>query len=360
MNKRLVLCFDGTWNKPDASGDPLDENTNVVKLRDSVLQGPAADGNEQIVHYATGVGTTPATSVFGGATGFGVSDKILDGYKFLCANYAEGDQIYISGFSRGAFTACSLAGMVCDIGLKLGNVKDVEAAAIYMDYLDRGSWLHGVTDVFNRLFTHNEMVKPPIEFLGVWDVVGALGVSAAVGDLFSKKFTSDFSDELDKLHDTNLHPNIKHGYHAMAIHENRLDFKPTLWTSEPTDEQKVQQVWFTGAHSNVGGGYADHSLSNIPLRWMLEKAQGCGLELNANSLPTITAANVVPDATDSYAQFMGGKYALIPGNSRHFRPMGDLTNGTEFVHPSVADWLAAKADRSITNQLVDGGPPTLP
>jgi uncharacterized protein (DUF2235 family) len=357
MKKRIVLCFDGTWNKPDP--DTItdgDENTNVVRLFQSITQGTVSGGIKQEAHYVTGVGTTAATQAIGGGLGYGLSAKIIQGYQILCRTYQPGDEIFITGFSRGGFTACSLAGLVCNKGLHLGTLNDAAAGAVYLSYLKRnkpptnnnfGRFITGIKDL-----TLGMLFQPaPIRFLGVWDVVGALGLSAAAGRFLFGSLGDELTSEIEHLHDTHVYPAIESAYHALAIHENRIDFAPTLWTNQPAAGQSIQQVWFPGAHSNVGGGYAERGLSDIALTWMAEKAQSCGLVIDPTKIPSLDSRNTLPDPVDSFATFAKDAYALVPGNTRHYRPMGALANGTEFIHGSVQEWLAAKAGRDLARHL---------
>jgi uncharacterized protein (DUF2235 family) len=177
MGTRLVLCFDGTWNRPSESANPAQRiETNVVRFYDSVLNGTQADGSEQKKWYDTGVGTDWWDKVSGGVFGFGLDQKIRDGYRFLVENYPHPDpgdhELFILGFSRGAYEARSLVGMIRNVGLltpdNVYRLKD--AYALYRNR-DRSA------DTDQALaFRAKYSREIKVRFLGVWDTVGALGI----------------------------------------------------------------------------------------------------------------------------------------------------------------------------------------
>ncbi|HYF36134.1 MAG TPA: DUF2235 domain-containing protein [Prosthecobacter sp.] len=424
MPTRHVICCDGTWNKPDTDGNDIDDNTNVVKFRDSVVEGEVGEGWRQHVEYVYGVGTREEHKPDGalvarlrttlgertdgilgkveGGTGLGVSSRIVQGYQYLCEHYQEGDEIYIVGFSRGAFTACSLAGMICRLGIVQG-IKRAEAWVLYSTYLEHKHEPGELARVRAHLFAGHRHVNAAVDFLGVWDVVGSLGAAGGIGRLLEHVWGIDPTNTLERLHETDLHPKIKRAYHALALHEYRIDFKPTLWQSQPSDGQEVQQAWFAGAHSNVGGGY-QHKLSAIPLAWLMARAAAAGLVFQEGKVPVIEAAHYEEDAYDSYTEFMSkfdlssllkkavadGREKLLPAGAKEFlskweswasaaaghvvervkssriggflddllpdppkpqapdvktlfplyyRQLGELKNGTEYLHASVKTWL---------------------
>ena len=233
MSKRIAYCADGTW-------DSADNNTNVYKLYKAL---PISA--DQFPIYDDGVGSdgNPIWRLVGGAFGDGLFQKIKDGYTKIAHIYEEGDSLFLFGFSRGAFTARSLAGMIAVCGLPTQNFTDdlVETAFQAYRQLDkRQALLDTLKD--------NHMFDARITMVGVWDTVGSLGIPSVLG--LVDPFVYGFLD-------TGLHPDVRNAYQALAIDEKREQFPPTLWTSAPADGQTVEQIWFTGVHGDVGGGESD-------------------------------------------------------------------------------------------------------
>ena len=241
--KRLVLCCDGTWNRADQASDGEPCPTNVVKLAYRVAKRDP-DNVPQIVYYDHGVGTgNPLDRLVGGAFGTGLEENIHDAYRFLIANYEEGDQIFLFGFSRGAFTARSLGGMIRNCGiLKRASVGEYTAAIDL--YRNRGQ--HPTADPSARFRDrHSVCGDAPVKIrvIGVWDTVGALGIPIrALGRLTRGRY---------EFHDTELSGSVENGFHALAIDERRGPFAPTLWSEKPKGH-RVEQVWFAGVHGDVG------------------------------------------------------------------------------------------------------------
>lgn len=280
--KKLIVFCDGTWNTPDEK-DPQGKfcPTNVSKLFRATCSEDAS-GTPQIVHYTQGVGTRWDEHVGGGAFGWGISDNIKDGYRFICSNYKPGDEIFLFGFSRGAYTARSLAGLIYNVGiLKREHFDQLNKA--YEGYRDRSEAWHPnpargyEAKKFRDAYTHG---GEKIHFLGVWDTVGALGApyGLVLGWLIDKFFKCRF-------HDVKLSPIIESGYHALSRDEKRWPYRPTLWKlSASHDQTKFEEEWFPGVHSDVGGGYADSGLADIALQWMTEKAAHHGMKADLASL----------------------------------------------------------------------------
>jgi uncharacterized protein (DUF2235 family) len=272
MAKRLVLCCDGTWNRPDETREGIPAPTNVAKIEMAVARqdGP---GTQQLVHYEEGVGTQRFERIRGGAFGYGLTRNILNCYRWLVENYEPGDELFFFGFSRGAYTARSTVGLVRNAGiLEHQHIDQIKAAyRLYRDP-DKEKEPRGIAaTIFRRQFSHPDTT---IRFIGVWDTVGALGIPIDGKRL--PLLTNHWT-----FHDVTLSSKVLFAYHALAIDEKRGPFKPALWEKkEDVPGQTVEQVWFAGVHSDVGGGYADPSLSEIPLLWMVDKARGCGLEFD--------------------------------------------------------------------------------
>jgi uncharacterized protein (DUF2235 family) len=242
--------------------------------------------------YDDGVGADGniILKVVEGAIGLGIRQKIKDGYTKIAQVYEAGDQIYIFGFSRGAYTARSLAGMIADCGLPTKNFSNDLVNTVFEAYehpSQRGSILKKLSD--------DSLDDAKITMVGVWDTVGSLGFTSVLGGV----------DPIDEFLDTNLHPNVLNAYHALAIDEKRPQFEPTLW-NVASPGQTLEQVWFSGYHSDVGGGVdsikpGQEALSDIPLAWMISKASALGLEFD----PLVLEALSLP---------MASSYALLPMN----------------------------------------------
>ena len=267
MSKNIVFCADGTWDHPKSPQGVTAEDTNVYKLFNCL-----ATSATQVRFYDDGVGAggLPIEHLVGGAFGTGLWQKIKNGYTALAHVYERGDRIFIFGFSRGAYTARSLAGMVSVCGLPTQNFDqnliDVAFNA-YRDKDDRAALLASLAKY--------GMDDAKITMLGVWDTVGALGIPAIFGE--NDPILYGFLD-------TGLHPDVLNAYQALAIDERRCEFKPTLWTTPPAPGQTMEQVWFAGVHCDVGGSYPETGLSSITLDWMLTKAIENGIEIAPTAL----------------------------------------------------------------------------
>ena len=328
--KRLVLCCDGTWNRADQKSGDEPCPTNVVKLAYRVAKRDGA-GVAQVVYYDHGVGTgNTLDRLTGGAFGGGLEDNIHDAYRFLVANYEEGDEIFLFGFSRGAFTARSIAGMVRNCGiLRRESVRHyTDAIELYRD--DGRHPDHPFSVDFRG--QHSVCGEDPVKirFIGVWDTVGALGIPV--------RGLRGLTRSKHQFHDTELSGSVQLAFHALAIDERRAPFAPTLWLEKPKPDQQVRQVWFAGVHSDIGGGYPRTGLSDIPLRWMLDNAARHG------GLAISEIGDLDPQPLAEMHQSRKGIYRLTPG---HDRPIGlsvthqgrstDEPDATQSVHDSVRD-----------------------
>lgn len=325
MARRLVVSFDGTWNAPGDDGDIGSSGvTNVWRLHQAI-RATGGDGVAQLAHYEPGVGTRWYNRLAGGTFGIGLSRILRNGYGFLVDSYEPGDRLYVLGFSRGAYTARSLVGMLRNVGLlkKQHRRRIGEAEQLYRN---RDEGPDSVTaHNFRAAFSH----RVDVQCLGVWDTVGALGVPLKSFGWFNQRYY--------EFHDTELSGIVRHAFQAVAIDEHRAPYAATLWDPKEKPRQTVEQVWFAGAHSNVGGGYRDNRLADTPLRWMADKVEVAGLSLDRDLLPARTEPVTAP-AVDSFAAFLGGRYSRL--SERYFRPMGGTAFGQEAVHPSVLERLA--------------------
>jgi len=318
---RLVICCDGTWNKADQEKNGRPCPTNVIKLAYRVAKRPA--NATQVVFYDQGVGTGNFIDrVSGGAFGDGLVDNIFDAYRFLIANYHPGDEIFLFGFSRGAFTARSVAGMIRKCGIVKRTSIDQYVPALNLYRADDVHPNDKAAKDFRAVHACDGAESPPIRFIGVWDTVGSLGIPLrGLRGLTRRKHV---------FHDTQLSSTVQTARHALAIDEHRAPFEPTIWDEDKPHPDTVQ-MWFAGAHSGVGGGYAESELSDIALEWMLDEAQKAGLVLDEEVLATRPLA---PNPLGALHNSKTGLYRLTKGIDRR------ITLGrTQQVHSSVlARW----------------------
>jgi uncharacterized protein (DUF2235 family) len=326
--KRLVVYLDGTWNRPRAK-------TNVHRLYE--ITAPVDDaGVRQAANYWTGVGTRPLEWLRGGALGFGTDRNIRDAYGWLAAEYEDGDDVFVLGFSRGAYAARSLAGMIARCGLLLPGATT------------------SVAEIYRRYAARDQVLVPdsrriPIHFVGVWDTVGALGVPWG--------HVPGLSRSMLQFHDTSPSPSYRNMFHAVAIDENRAAFEPTLWTAGPGftlgPDQRLEQRWFAGSHCNVGGGTSDAGLARITLAWMQARARECGLAFSRQAVAV--PADDTDRIGDSFATFLAGTYRWARRNHRYYRPIGATASPmplNETIDGSVfRRWTADAGYRGTSQNL---------
>ena len=315
MTKRIVICADGTWNRPEEDLEK-DVPTNVLRLA-RAIKPVASDGTPQQVFYDWGVGSY-YSKVGGGATGKGLHKNIKDNYRYIVQNYSPGDEIYLFGFSRGAYTVRSLCGMINNCGiLKRPDAKRIEQAFTHYKRPSRRYAPDGEASVkFRKDYSYPSR---QVHFVGVWDTVGAMGIPISFLGLF---------DDKDEFYDTKIGRNVSIARHAMAIDELRRDFEPTIWTERPTMD--LVQVWFAGAHSDLGGGYQrdrDGSLlSDFALEWMAKEARAAGLTTEPH-----LARRLQPKATATLHQSRRSFYRI---KRPFYRPI-DHGKGEVLIHRSV-------------------------
>jgi uncharacterized protein (DUF2235 family) len=306
--KRLVFCFDGTWNQLAATYP-----SNVVLIAECV-RPRAKDGTPQIVYYNDGVGTVGDARLRGGAMGVGLINHIREAYRFLIFNYEPGDEIFAFGFSRGAFSARSFVGFIRCAGIPqvndAGRIDD--AIRLYESGADQAETVHrDEARAFRLKYSPHIYVeddeedwrcaqvkdyvkgaeKLSIRYVGVWDTVGALGVPAFIPG--AKRLNRRYG-----YHSCDLTPGIESARHAVAIDERRRVFAPTLWNNVDELNRKrgfksedihapYQQKWFPGVHGSVGGTGPVRKLSDDALGWIMAGARKAGLELNINTTSRI-------------------------------------------------------------------------
>lgn len=320
--KRIVLCADGTWNEPEQKDDQTGRRrpTNVLKTARAVL--PAAkDGTEQVVLYLTGIGgeSEGVDKWTDGAFGSGMERNVRELYRFLVFNYVANDEIYLFGFSRGAFTVRTLAGFMNAVGLleKEDEFYTPELYALYETTAttDSPEWQQAFAKVRKR------RACPKIRFVGVWDTVGSLGAPGAVGQFFNRgKY---------RYHDIELNAHVERAYHALAIDERRGPFAPSLFAKPAGWNGELQQVWFPGFHCNVGGSLDPDGVANEALHWIVEKAEALGLEFDGQYLE-----HYLPCFNSDLRDSMSAMYRVM---KKHIRPVGQNGVHCEFVHQSVID-----------------------
>jgi uncharacterized protein (DUF2235 family) len=358
--RKLIVCLDGTWNQRDSEEAP----TNVAKMARAIAPLDEAGGS-QLIYYHPGVGSGDwFDQLVGGGFGAGLSANVESAYSFLADNVQNNDLIYLFGFSRGAFTARSLAGLVTRVGL-LNKSDMVHFQAIYNIYrsqehrakiLGRDVSNDARLDALRQLFPEaknpknkdkvgslNEVIAnrqaTKIFFVGVWDTVGSLGIPLGpLRWLTMRQF---------QFHDTDLNNDVRYAYHALAIDERRGTFKPTLWTRNKRTEsdapQTLQQVWFAGCHSNIGGGYDESGLADMSFLWMAAKAHAAVPDDNRETFKPL-AFDQNYFKVDNFTQEMGtlvnsrsGPWYLLPRNIRRpFKPSEKPDAETcEKIHRSV-------------------------
>ncbi|KAK3671028.1 hypothetical protein LTR78_009146 [Recurvomyces mirabilis] len=330
LPKKLIICCDGTWMDSDNGwvpgkwGQPghLQNPTNVTRLA-RAIKSEDDHHHPQIVYYQAGIGTGLGlyNHIVGGGTGLGLAENVREAYAFLANNYSEhdglvpNDSIFLAGFSRGAYTARTLGGFICAMGV----LKKEAMSHFYECFED---WEHAGDPHYKPLFFDNyirhhkdrqtavDKVKPDpkmsrskdhtirdkyiddyfrallalglsqkvtIKAIGVWDTVGALGIP--VNPLLHRilpVLPSFFRTY--RFFDTKLHNSINNAYHALALDERRFPYSPAIWERQPECTTNLEQVWFPGAHSNIGGSYADPGIADITLAWMMDRLSGNMLE----------------------------------------------------------------------------------
>jgi len=339
MSKRIIICCDGTWNSPGSLNDK--SITNVIKVLRSIEPRDMATNTEQVVYYhrGLGTGTNKVGKFIEGATGKGIKRNIEDCYRFLANNYVDGDQIFMFGFSRGAFTARSLCGLLSCIGLLDKEQLDLFPRAYKHYRTPLGKRSDG--DWVNKL----NLNRPHIHFLGVWDTVGALGAPTPILGAITRKLWVGFND-------ATISDEIGYAYQAMAIDEKRKIFAPAMWTKQGM-QHDVKQVWFAGVHSDVGGGYPeDMGLSDEALMWLVNRAKACGLTFNQRYLDN--AKKIQPNAEGKLHDSFSMPYKLMQLFKPFHRPMSQADYRGEMLDESVLARLDASHMKYQPKNLLKG------
>lgn len=374
MARKLVVCCDGTWNTPrtdtnifrtyhflrERLGSPVE-----MPQKDGVVTcaGQAADGSEVLLFYDQGVGAQWFSRIVGGGVGIGLSDNVRDAYRFLGQNFTPGSEIYLFGFSRGAYTVRSLCGFMKAAGLlDRPSARDVWRA--YMDTYATGSaiatrpsgwsvdrvrgWLvEKAGDAVGHLGGADVASLPrhsgvAVRFIGVYDTVGALGVPLAGA--------TKVNEPIVGFHDTRLGDTVEHAVQALAVDERRGPFVPTLWTraanEAPRPAQTVLQVWFPGVHSDVGGGYGDKAIGNITWDFMMRQAALRGLVIDPAQPTPPVRLDPLPAQHDSF----DAEWQLL-STKLHILPVGVRAIGPTVLGPS-GEIVGAAGDVRLHSSLV--------
>ena len=262
MSKNIVVFSDGTGQEGGTS-----HNTNVYKLFNMIEDRT----DRQVAFYDRGLGTG-WRKVSGNAGGMGISKNIMECYEFIFENYMAGDQIYLFGFSRGAATVRSLSSLIHYFGILPKSRSELIKKAYKIYKTSNPDRRKQKADEF---IAKHHTIWTRVKFLGVWDTVAALGVPFRAVDVVLDKLP--FFKH--RFHNFTLSESVENAYQALAIDDERKTFHPVLWDPEIKEYQKMKQVWFCCAHTDVGGGYPEHELSDIPMVWMIQQAVASGLRI---------------------------------------------------------------------------------
>ncbi|KAI9892710.1 MAG: hypothetical protein M1814_001130 [Vezdaea aestivalis] len=371
--KRIIICCDGTWvnsdnGYTDGSIFPwgvkghLSVASNVTRMC-RAIQKHDKQGIPQLVYYQAGVGTGNGNfdKLVGGGTGLGLSEHIREAYGFLTNNYVSGDQIFLMGFSRGAFTARSIAGLISEAGI-LHKTAMESFYAVFEDYqksVDTSYVATGDKPFPNRpKFGDPEykamlgklglsQIDATIQAIAVWDTVGSLGIpETGIGKILQPFGVNDDY----KFHDTKLSEVIHNAFQALALDEQRGAFQPAVWEKPAGISTNLHQVWFPGVHSSVGGGYDDAEISDITLTWMMDQLS-TWIEFDDHYIEheyghSVETMKTLKKPAPAWGQgfipnsFTGvskvfWKYPRTPGNYTNAETKAPLAATNEKIHPSV-------------------------
>jgi uncharacterized protein (DUF2235 family) len=330
--KRLVLFCDGTWDRATRRSP-----TNVSKLSNALAGTGTAGGRsiKQLPKYIPGVGTSFVDRLPGGVFGVGISEKIKHAYQWICQNYEQDDELFLFGFSRGAFTARSCAGLIRNAGVLSREHLDLVDDA-YRLYRARGAAKSPDGEAAVRFRRENSIDPVRIRFIGVWDTVGALGIPGVPAHLARGWWG---------FHDLKLSSSVDLAFQALSIDERRRPYRPTPWEHQAHSAgQTLSQVWFTGTHGDVGGGYRNPSLSEIALMWMVDQATThAGLGIRPGYFDVVPSAPldrareqglaICPSHEGPITDTRKGMFGLLPA---YLRPMLDPSGVAHYRASSTA------------------------
>lgn len=342
-HKRIVICADGTWNSARSTAIGNSATTNVWLIY-QLVKPFATDHTPQLAYYHPGVGTGGFIDrVVGGAFGIGLGLNIRQCYRFLVDHYHPGDYVYLFGFSRGAYTVRSLAGMVRNCGVinpeKLEPGTSIDAAIddAFDLYRRRGDATAPRARISVDFRVRNSHPDFRITCIGVWDTVGSLGIPVG--------FLGHLTSHLVGFHDVTLSSWVDRAFHAVAIDELRRPFVPTLWLQQPDAReqgQRIEQRWFSGVHADVGGGYPwpDRGLATLALRWMVDcVTKACKLELDTASLDGAPPSRIaLHDSLTLWYRLWAPFERTIDGGLGHYGAREDSRITGERLDESVDGW----------------------
>ena len=326
MNKKIIILLDGTWNDPE-------DNTNIRKLDNLILKN-----SQQLVKYFPGIGTHKDNEILNdieGSTGLSISSKIKSAYEFIVDSYEINDEIFIFGFSRGAFEARCLTSFINYLGVV---DKDSMIDITFLNSIQKNFCIDRAYEFYQNKYYDNKNYNldqfqdkfciknsKQVKFIGVFDTVGALGIPVEA-DIIQK-----MDKEIYKFYDTSLNDKVDYAYQALAIDEHRFSFEPTLWSS-CSEKTKMEQIWFCGCHSDIGGGYEDNDkISKIPLSWMINKAKDAGLIFTQEL--SYDENDFKEEIHDSYKVFKE-QYGDVVGD-KTYREMLNPKYPNQYIHSSV-------------------------
>jgi uncharacterized protein (DUF2235 family) len=327
---KIALFLDGTWSDQDSGTNIAQIHARTKNLHD-----------KQVSEYGTGVGTSIGERYRGGAFAHGLDKKIIEGYEIIVEKYNQDDEIFLFGYSRGAFTARSLAGMIAKCGIirhatlsrdrVFARYRNKEAPGL-LELRSGEQRPRRGKDGEEDERVEQESTLARIRFIGVFDTVGSLGIPGTIGRLFSGRYA---------FHDTRLSGLVDHARHAIALDERRASFEPTLWTSVPIpvpgpEPSTVEQRWFIGSHGNIGGGRpppgGENRLSTITREWMIGEAVAKGLAIEPAAVPGDAHLGRI-DPTHRN-RFFAAISAIVPSQKGIVRPVRK-TNLNETLDNSV-------------------------
>jgi len=370
--KRLIVVTDGTWLDSDNGklNGELGIPSNVTRMT-LAIKTESYDGVPQIVSYNSGVGSEGGVmnKMIAGSTGLSLSEGIREAYSFLCNNYESGDEIFLIGFSRGAFIARSVAGLISAVGVLTKNGLPY-LPAIFRDVQFRHNPRYQSQNP-DIPFPNKPSANDPryaeelskrgmtdldvtVKAIGVWDTVGSLGIPR-IG-ILTKLGIQPEQSRVMPFFDSKLSNRIENAFQALALDETRTSFSPSVWEKPPGNRTILRQVWFPGVHSNVGGGYDDQQLANITLSWMmaqfvpfLDMSPGYLLQEARENMAYYKAHHerartwsfgTIYDS-NSGLYVLGGSTRRTPGEYYAVDPDTGRTTGRplrdtcEYMHPSV-------------------------
>ena len=339
LPRRHLIFLDGTWNSDEREG----EETHIVRLRNLAAPKPDKRDNEpfaraQTIYYDSGVATDlkPLDRFTGGAFGVGLGDKVRQAYRHLSSVYWPGDEICVFGFSRGAYTARSLVGYIAAAGLLMRPFCTAEAEAEAWAYYRTPPKKRSPGAGAERAMRVHAGLR--VRAMGIFDTVGALGIPSSGLRLLNRLFL--------QFHDTEVSSIVDYAFHAVAIDERRKPFQAALWQNPfHQDFVRVEQVWFPGVHSDVGGGYDDHRLGDIPLRWLIDRLErGPGTEAGAHVRFTTYARDGGETGQTNEPHRMETKAARRLDDMP--RPLGPVTSDESVQEPGLPDIPVAPQNES--------------